>query len=152
MEIRELLEKAGVTTGLSSEEVESFVSILEERKFKRGEIIITEVNRTRDMFILKSGSVAISFKVPVDDSKEEVVDCLHAGQIFGELSFVDGCPRSATVTAEESSEVVFLPHTELSELLDANPAIGYIVMKNIAKLITAKLRKTNLQWRNTLMW
>ena len=84
--------------------------------------------------------------------KEEIVYTMHDGQIFGELSLVDGSPRSASVKAQNKVRTCRFDFDILNELLEKKPRIGYLLMKNIAVIISARIRNTNMLWRNSLIW
>lgn len=148
----EILEKAGLTRDMPPEDAKALAEIGEEHRYERGDVILREDSRSRDLFIINSGRVSIRMSLPTEVGKEEVIYTMRDSQIFGELSLVDGSPRSATVRAEEEVICSRYDFEKLSALLDKKPRIGYILMRNIASIISARVRNTNLLWRNSLMW
>ncbi len=151
MDIMKALEASGLIEGMSEEHVQLLASIAEHKIVQPGEIIVPEVNRSRDLYLLTRGRLIISLAVPREDRQEEVLDTLHPGQLCGELAFVDGSPRSATVKADVETEIFTLPHDKLNEAMEKDPKLGYLMMRNVATIIAGKLRQTNLAYRNQLM-
>ncbi len=152
MELREILDKQGWLSGINEEETEQLMALAQLQKYKGGDIIIPEMTRSRDLYFLSKGAVSVSMLMPFEGRRQEVIDTVHAGDIIGEVSFVDGSPRSATVKAEEESELYFYPFAELNAFLEEQPRVGYHLMKALAKTISAKMRQANLAWRNLMMW
>lgn len=147
-----LLETAGLINGMSPEEAATLASVAEERKYPKGSVILREDSKTRDLFVICSGRVSIRLSLPTESGREEVIYTMREGQIFGELSLVDGSPRSATVRAEEEVITCAYEYDTLNTLLDQQPRIGYLLMRNIASIISARVRNTNMLWRNSLVW
>ena len=149
---KELLEKSGLTKDMLPDEIEAIAELSEERLFSKGAIILQEVETTRDMYVVKCGRVSVRLRMPTPQHKDEIILILHDEQIFGEMSLVDGSPRSATVMAEDDVIVLKLDYNKLSALLDKIPRIGYIFMRNIASIIASRTRSTNMLWRNLMTW
>ena len=147
----ELIGKAGLTGDLNPDEALALARLAEERRYPRRGVILRETARTRDLYVIRSGTVSVRMTLPASSSSEAIYT-LRDGQAFGELSLVDGAPRSATIQAEDAVTVYRFDFDRLSEFLDAHPRIGYILMRNLAGIIASRVRSTNLMWRNTMMW
>jgi len=148
----QLLDTAGLIVGMNAEEAEILSSIAEERAYSKGNVILMEDSKSRDLFIICHGRVSIRLSLPTESGKEEVIYTMRDGQIFGELALVDGSPRSATVKAEEDVVTCIYDYDKLMELLDVHPRIGYLLMRNLASIISQRVRNTNMLWRNSLIW
>ena len=150
--VKATLAAAGLTTDLTSEELDRLVAIATEQRYARGVAIIREDAKSRDLYIIKRGRVSVRLKLPSELGREEVIYQMRDGQIFGELALVDGSPRSATVQADEEVLAYRFDYNRLSKLLTDYPRIGYILMRNIAAIIANRVRNTNMLWRNSLIW
>jgi CRP-like cAMP-binding protein len=62
---------------------------------------------------------------------------LGPGDSFGEISLIDGKPRSATVTAQGALTTLAVPHHAFNELLDDDPAAARVVLVQLC----ARLRE-----------
>ncbi|MBM3328261.1 MAG: cyclic nucleotide-binding domain-containing protein [Calditrichaeota bacterium] len=152
MKFEELLGAAGLTRDFNEEEISALASVAEERRFPKGSEVIREDSKSRDLFVISRGRVSIRLTLPTEIGKEEVIYTMRDGQIFGELSLVDGSPRSATVRTEDEVVCHQFEYVRLAQLLDDRPRIGYLLMRNLASIISQRVRNTNMLWRNSLIW
>ena len=65
------------------------------------------------------------------------------GTLVGEMSFLDGSPRSATVLASEGAQALCLSYEEFQDLQKQQPDLASKLMKNIAKEMSQRLRTTS---------
>ena len=70
----------------------------------KGSIIVQQDETSRDLYLLIKGSLALNKKMGHDLI---TFGHLKEGELFGELSFIDGEKRSCDVVADESSEILF---------------------------------------------
>lgn len=152
MELLQALEKNGLVDGLDAADRQSLAALSDTLTFQGGKVIIPETNRSRDLYLMASGSATIRMTLPVENRKSEVLDRLHEGELLGEIAFVDGSPRSASVVAESDCSLYRFPYETTYEFLEANPRVGYALISGIAKILAAKIRQTSLAWRNLMMW
>ena len=68
---------------------------------------------------------------------------LRAGDCFGEMSFVDMQPRAATVRATSSCDLWMWPYTAIHERHCADSKCTLILMMNIARELSRRLRKAD---------
>ena len=88
-----------------------------------------------------------------EDNKPQTIATLRRGQSFGEVSLVDQGLRSAAARcSEEDTNLVVIPREKLMLLCDTYPQMGYRLMRNLAADLAMKIRHTNLQVREYLMW
>ena len=80
-------------------------SNMKTRVYKPGEIIIQEGETSRNLFVLTDGVVEVSKKI---EDKTIILSEIDPPQVFGELAFFAGSPRSATVRAKTRVEVIIL--------------------------------------------
>jgi CRP-like cAMP-binding protein len=72
-----------------------------------------------------------------------VVTLLSAGHLLGEMSVLDGAPRSATCTAQTDVEVAMLTSASLERLISEHPTIGARFVLAIAKRLSDRIRLGN---------
>ena len=92
---------------------------MEEKTYQPGEIIIQEGETSRDLFFLTEGVVEISIK---DEDGTFIINEIEPPQILGEISFLNGSPRTATAKAKTQVEVFVLKHEILKEQVIKLPA------------------------------
>ena len=77
----------------------------------------------------------------ITESGHEIgLNLLKPGDYFGELSIIDGLPRSASVVAIEPSLLALLPKAQSLELFHRNPLVAERVMHGL----TTKLRRASM--------
>ncbi|MEI6558770.1 MAG: Crp/Fnr family transcriptional regulator [Rhodospirillaceae bacterium] len=103
------------------------------RRFDEGEQIVDRLDDTHDLCFIVDGRVRI---VNHSMSGREIsFDDVEAGAFFGELSAIDGQPRSATVIALSSTAVAFLSPKRFEDLVLGTPRIGFAVMRRLADMV-----------------
>lgn len=89
------------------------------KTIKEGETLITEGAQSSEMFWVLNG------KFRITKSNQEghniIIGEAKAGELLGEMSFLDGMTRSATVTAVEDSEVLVIPHKRFIDVIEGQP-------------------------------
>lgn len=115
----------------------------------RGQTIIEEGENDDSLMVLLRGRVAVQVE-SISPYFEVPITRLGSGDIIGEMSMVDGSPRSASVIALEAGEFVRIPGAFLREFLDGNPQWGYQFMKNMNGVLSERLRLMNRRVLNMM--
>jgi len=93
------------------------------------------------MYIILSGGVEIAIGIRAGEKK--VLAQLGEGDFFGELSLLDTENRSASAIATDHTQLLVFSQPDLLSLLERNPVLGNKILLNLARVISARLRKTN---------
>ena len=88
-------------------------------------------------YFLREGVVKAS--VVARDGQERLLAVLGPGSLIGELSLIDGQPRSATISALKPSRLLHLPAGVFFRLADENP----LVYREALRILARRLRETN---------
>ena len=86
---------------------------------------------------VEQGLLKISMIAPT--GAERILAIVGSGGIVGELSTIDGLPRSASVSAVRDSQLTFVSHAAFQAFAEANPQ----VYKHLVTLLAARLRDTD---------
>ena len=108
---------------------------MKKRYFKKGAEIIKEGTLSDCAYIIESGSVQVS-KI-LSNGEEQVIGVLEENDIFGEMSLIDGLPRSATVLALEDCTISVMTPEVFNSLSKRNPE----ALMPILKVLASRLRK-----------
>ncbi len=108
----------------------------------KGQTLIEEGEENGDLMILLEGRVGICLE-SINPSVEIAINKLNAGDVIGEMSLLEGGPRSATVVALERCRLVRFPTGKLNTLLEKHPDWALIFMRNLAKILCQRLRTMN---------
>ncbi len=134
-----LLQHVYVFKDLTPKELETIAEIAKIEAFHSGDEIFTQGDPAVSFFVIKFGSVKIQTTA---GEKTVEVATLGTGSHFGEMAFVDGEKRSATVVTMERTELIKLDFQDLRRVLDGNPAIAVKVYKAFAHFLCGRLRIT----------
>jgi len=137
---------------LNDDQISQFHSALKEVMIDKGKKFITEGEQGDSIYLLLSGSVEINQALTLSmnkgesDNREKAILKLTSEMHpqFGEMSiFNEGDRRTANVRAETTCTLARLDKSDLYSICDANPEIGYKVMRNLGRIISGNLVKAN---------
>ncbi len=134
-----LLQNVYLFKDLTPKELEQVTALAKQETLSAGDEVFTEGDVAHSLYILKFGSVKIQHSGKSDRVN---VATLGTGSHFGEMAFLDGEKRSASVQAIENTEIVRLDFKELKTLLDQNPAMAVKVYHALANFLCGRLRVT----------
>ena len=101
---------------------------MENKIFRKGDVIIEKGSYGKCAYVIKSGRVEVS---DLFNNKKIVLGILEEGQIFGEMGLVEDQPRSATVTAVEDVQLTVLSRDSSNELFEKNPKVFLPIIKSL---------------------
>ena len=101
-----------------------------ERHYDSGDLIFDEYSKGRDLFLIASGRVRI--KKYTKFGVESLLAVLHSGDFFGEMSLIDGLPRSARAEAVDDSDVLILSSDSYRDLAHDQHQIAFNLLNNLA--------------------
>jgi CRP/FNR family cyclic AMP-dependent transcriptional regulator len=95
----------------------------------KNEVIIVQEDTSTDLYIILRGKVKVTLMS--EEGEEYILTDLHVGDYFGEMSLIDGKPRSATVVAVENSTFAVLKRERLIEALKRDPILALDLLSNL---------------------
>jgi CRP-like cAMP-binding protein len=106
-----------------------FKSAEGSRTFGRGDVIFREGDAGAEMYAVQQGWVDLSVG-------DKLVETVAPGGIFGEMSLIDGAPRSATAIAGDNCRVVAIDEKRFNTLSQTAPDFAL----NVLRLMSQRLR------------
>ena len=137
MSLHDILWKIPIFAELEKSDVDRLEASLIEREYSPGQIIFNKGDKGDSLYIIKKGRVKVSIASP--KGEEAVLVTLGAGEIVGELSFIDGRRRSATVQAVEKTLVICLLREDFLELM----RLRFDLVLKVMEVLTQRLRDTD---------
>jgi CRP/FNR family transcriptional regulator, cyclic AMP receptor protein len=137
---------------LTDNEVDVVSKVVKKKDFKLGDTIFKESEDGASIYVIKKGEVKACKTAP--DGELFTLTIMKDGEIFGEMSFLDGRPRSATVVAVSDLETYMIDKADFETLVDGNPRIIYKLLKNIVFTIHSIVRGMNSRYIEMInyMW
>jgi len=151
MERTEFLKKTVLFKDLSTFELIKVNKVTRTRRLQADEVVFREGTIGDSLFIVKSGSVRVT---KMDDGgQEKVLAILNPGDHFGEIALVDHQTRSATIVANEETELIQIKDEDFNRLLEEDKDIALKFYKTFLKVLCMRLRDTNesLTFSRTLL-
>lgn len=137
-----LAEHVKAFQGLTPAEISELLAHAEKCTFEPGAAIVRESSSGDYMYVILDGEAIVSKKGR--DGEIELAR-LYSADSFGEMALADNDIRSATVTAQSPCTLVRLS----DKVMNSRPDIGMKVYRNIARVLSARLRTADeaLAWR-----
>jgi CRP-like cAMP-binding protein len=137
----ELLDQTRWANEFSWPEIETFAFYMQIQKAAKGVYICHEGSEDNSMFIIAKGMVNILKEGA--DKKQKVIANLGPGQTLGEMSLLDGEPRSANAVAASDLVLLTLSKPSLEMLIHEKPALAVKFVIKLARLMSQRLRMTS---------
>jgi len=103
-----------------------------------GKVLINEGKPIENIYVVLEGKLTVA----VTGIGDREIAGLLAGEIVGEMSFVDSRPPSASVTTSQDSYVLMISRVALNSKLHTDEAFAARFYRAIATLLADRLRKT----------
>jgi CRP/FNR family cyclic AMP-dependent transcriptional regulator len=146
------LRRAEIFAGLLDEELLKVADLCKALRVPASKAVFNEGDGGDELFIIHEGSVRVMINTRKPDGTfaPSTINMLYKGQCFGEMILLNSAVRSATVVAAEATTLIVIREPDFRRLCDANPRIGYVVIRNLAQDLAYKLRSSNLLLRGNI--
>ncbi|MBC8446692.1 MAG: cyclic nucleotide-binding domain-containing protein [Chloroflexi bacterium] len=140
----EALRRCELFSELDDEELSLIAPLCHERVYEAGETIFSAQETAEELYILQEGRVALQIRLrsAVERSGDITIEEVEPGHIFGWSSVVKQQRFTATARALERTKVCAIPGSDLNTLFGQHTHIGFVVMKQLADVISSRLRHT----------
>lgn len=138
LQIHEALRNNYLMQGLTEAQIASVAELASTKMFQGGDVVVRQFAKDNDLLIVLTG------KARVNNFNGELIAEAGPGSIIGEMSLIDDKPRSATVVAVGDTTAVTIPNAALWTLMNDEPAIAKVILLNVSRILTARLRAANV--------
>lgn len=146
--IEKLLPRLEVFNFVEKEDYSTLESYMFTYDYEKGAYVFKEGAHGGYMFFIADGEVEI---IKQFDTAKHTIATLGAGRSVGEMSLIDGAPRSATARAKTALKLIVLKREDFNKLNAENPAIANRILMGIASLLSHSLRETNNRFTEKLL-
>jgi len=138
------LKMAELFSDISTSTQEQLVKLTRREEYEIGSVLYELGDLTDDLFILESGRV--EFELGRDERTSAAGFILRKGEVFGWAALLEHQPiRIARAVCVEKSVLLRLNGEEVVKVLATDPASGYLVMRQLATLITRHFTSSSEQ-------
>lgn len=137
-EYRGEIKECKILENLETQEIDTLGEYVVFRSFAKDEEILTEGHHYQGLWLILRGRCDV---IKDCGKMESHLATLEQGSLFGEMSFFESVPHSATVRAAEATETVCMTREEFDKLQVSHPAMSQKIVINMVKLISDRLRQ-----------
>ncbi len=123
---------------LTQEEFNDFTKRMVLHTVPPGKAIVREGEGGASVFVLTRGKVRV---VTTADGKEVELAVLQPSDFFGEIAFLTGKPRTATVESVEECDILEVPEDQLTDLIQQKPRIREVMQNYYDQRVASTLQK-----------
>src|SRR2546430_17253510 len=116
---------------LDDRELNSVAAVAKSRRYAKDDVVF-HADESGDVFcLIREGKVKVTMISP--EGKEIILSMMGAGDFFGEMSLLDNEPRSATVIAMETLDLVTIWRSDFLQILSENFSITKKILAELSK-------------------
>jgi CRP/FNR family transcriptional regulator, cyclic AMP receptor protein len=141
--ILEGLSKSKLAVELNDEERRVLAAAMTLRDLQHGEVLIREGSADDHLYVVASGVLGVVKGAGLEE--EVTINAIRPGDVVGELSFLDGATRYASLVALSDTRVLGLSRDALEGLLETRPKVVYHVMRAIVRVVHEIQRRLSMQ-------
>lgn len=119
------------------------------KSYESEQVVIEQNAPLRAVFLIEDGSVRVERK---DRGQMIPLAILSSGELFGEMSFVDGAPTSARVVADEPTRLRVVDEAVVDDLNKKDPSFAGRLYRSIAAILVERLRATSMHFSLDQSW
>jgi CRP-like cAMP-binding protein len=133
---RDALAQVPLFSNLAPRYLRRLADLTEEQRFMEGSRIVREGDIGDTFYVILEG------QANVVNASGRVVNRLRPGDFFGEISLLDGGPRTATVVADTPLTMLALPRKAFLHVIELEPAVGVKLLSYSASMLRRLERST----------
>ena len=134
------LAQSPMFAGLPAEDLARFVALAQEVSCAAGTMLFREGNEASRLYLLRSGKINVQVQPTALTEPLTVVSLSTFGQMVGWSGFMPPNYYTASALCLEDSTLLAFDGQAFNRSLEDNPAVGLIIMRRIAQVISQRLR------------
>ncbi|MFH1977668.1 MAG: Crp/Fnr family transcriptional regulator [Pseudomonadota bacterium] len=131
MKPAEILKNIPIFSFLNDDDLSELSMAAVKKTFLKNTVLLNEGDETDSLYIICSGKV----KAIINDEhgKEVILSIFGPGEYFGEIAFIDGERRSATIMTREPTEVLIISSGVFRDIFSSNPDMAFNLLVGAVK-------------------
>jgi len=141
------LRAMGLFRHFSDDQLIQLAQLVEPRTFEHAEVVFREDDGGRDLYVVRRGTIHITRRTAVGT---QILTTLGYGSLFGEVSWLDRSPRSATAFGVGTGSAFVVPADALEKATQENRELAVGLLWSFWQTLAAKVRSANSQMSELL--
>ena len=121
----ESLSSVPLFANLSARQLRKLAQSATEDRYEAGDVIVREGGHTETLFVVLEGTANVV-------KEGRTVARRVPSELFGEISMIDGRPRTASVVADTPVRCLVLYHDGLRKLVSEDPQMAWTLLQTLA--------------------
>jgi sulfate permease, SulP family len=136
------LREMPLFSNLTPEELKTLSGSLERHELGHGDVVFNEGDPGDRMFVIARGAVSIKVRLE-DESRARRLATFTPGVFFGEMSLLEGHPRTADAFAKGERVILYsLRGDAFTALVRYHPQLGLKIYESLTRELAGRLRVT----------
>jgi CRP/FNR family transcriptional regulator, cyclic AMP receptor protein len=133
--------------GLSPHDAEHLLSLGTRIILPKSTVLFRLGGQADSLYVVERGHLALTLPMQVMGHEENIlIEERHPGQTLGWSALIPPHKFTLTATAPFDAEVLALDRQALLQYFTAEPAVGYVVTRNVAEIIGQRLQVFQGMW------
>lgn len=142
----EALRGTDIFAGLSGHDLEQIAKVCVERTYQAGERCAVQGEETDELRIVNGGKVAIQLRIEAAPYTQTLTTTtLTRGNVLAWSALVEPHVQTASARCIGMAQVLCIKASDLQRIFKERPSIERVVMKNLATVISSRLRDSFTQ-------
>jgi CRP/FNR family cyclic AMP-dependent transcriptional regulator len=137
------LRDSQLAAELDSADLPALAAELTRHDLAEGDVVVAEGTADDHLYLVVSGALGVIKNLGTP--QEEKLSVVMAGGLAGELAFIDGAIRYASLVALRPTRLLGLERARFETLIDAHPHLVYHVMRGIVRVVHEIQRQQSMQ-------
>lgn len=140
------LRSVDIFAGLSEDDLKKIARVCNQRAYQAGECCAAEGETTDQLCIVNGGKVAIEMRIDVAPYTQMLnVAALGKGRVCAWSALVEPHVLTASIKCIERAQIISIKASDLQQVFEERPSIETVVMKNLTRVISSRLRESRSQ-------
>ncbi len=134
------LAQSPLFSDLPADVLDQFAALAREVTCPAGKMLFREGNEASHLYLLRTGKINVLVQPTALTEPLTIVSLSTFGQLVGWSGFMPPNYYTASALCQEDSTLLAFDGQRFNDILEENPAVGLIVMRRIAHVISQRLR------------
>jgi len=135
MDQAEILSRVALFSLMKRRDLKRIAKLAKRHSYEKGDLIVREGDRDGRLFVIISGRVSIV--KDLGGPSEKTLRVLRSDNYFGEMALIDDYMRTASVVADDHTEVLSLDQWNIREEIRKYPAIAVELLQTLGRRLRA---------------
>jgi CRP/FNR family cyclic AMP-dependent transcriptional regulator len=135
MDDAEILSRVALFSLMKRRDLKRIAKLAKHHSYEKGDLIVKEGARDGRLFVIISGEVSVV--KDLGGPSEKMLRVLRSDNYFGEMALIDDYVRTASVVANEQTEVLSLDQWNIREEIRKYPSIAIELLQTLGRRLRA---------------